>query len=228
MSQPNIFCKNIWIHQQKQLLELFIRALQMLEEAETLPKDEVEITKTLNRCCQTVMFSLSKEGRELVGNLIPEALNVEQYKDIAIPAKQVKKPDFQYVFQDQQAICPNDYQKSLVVECKRLGSFTGSDYFNKKYVIEGICRYIDCDHSYGLSAPCGIMVGYIQNMTLENILVEVNAECAGNHISELSLFDDEHQAGIVSQLSHDFDRSFPIQHFTLHHLWADLGKHYQV
>lgn len=225
MDQPSIFRRNLWDEQQKRLIEFLGLALGRLAEGDPLPKGEEEITRRLATFCEAVNYELAKEGRELFNPPQWEAKDVRQYMDTAIPVNMAKKPDCQYVFYDSQA-SRESFRKSLTIECKRLGRSAGSPQLNQDYVKHGICRFLCATHGYGRSAPCGIMIGYVQNMDLDAVLVEVNAECVRNRISQLVLFAAGWQEGLTSHLEHSFDRAFPITPFTLRHMWADVRMHY--
>lgn len=229
MDQPSIYRKNLWFEQHKRVVHLLTLALALLEDGESLPDEEEEITRRLARCCNEVEYELSRSGPELPGTFHWEEKNWAQYLDASIPVKAVKKPDCQYRFRDQQAPNAESYAKSLPIECKRLGSFPHSSHtrrLNQEYVRDGIWRFLSDDHSYGKHAPLGIMIGYVQNMDLDEILAEVNAECRCREIEELVLGGDGWRPSRATHLHHSFVRSFPISPFALRHIWADLRRHY--
>ena len=230
MDQPSIFRKNLWLEQQERLMDLFALALSLLEQGESLPEGpEPEITRRLAICCHRAEYRMDREGRGISGNLHWETKDLQQYMDLSIPVRETKAPDCQYEFQDQQASDYGNFRKSLTIECKRLGRFHSSHtrQLNQKYVQDGICRFLDEGHSYGRLAPCGIMIGYVQNMRFDEILKEVNAECCTKRITELVLSNEGWQPGFASHLNHRFDRSFPLTPFALRHIWADLRRHYR-
>lgn len=232
LDQPSIFRKDLWAQQQERLMEVLSHALALLVQGEPMPDpDEEEITRRLAICCRKISFRLDKEGRGIAGELHWETKDLAQYMDTGIPVKEVKKPDCQYAFRDQQASRWEDHEKSLTIECKRLGRYPNSPHtrksiLNQDYVKDGIRRFIDESHSYGKTAPHGIMIGYVQNMDLDDILAEVNAECKAHKIPELTLFAQGWQVGLVSHLDHQLIRAFPITSFVLRHMWTDLRAHY--
>lgn len=229
MNQPSIFTRDLWGNQEKRLIDLLVLALVMLDDEGRLPKAEEEITRRLAKCCTAAEFLLAKEGRGINGHLIWDTKDWFQYIDTSIPVGDVKRPDCQYQFRDQQASRSEDYVKALTIECKRLGHFTDSSHtkaLNQKYVLEGIRRFLDPKHSYGKLAASGIMIGYVQNMEFERILADVNGECAKEQITELALSMQRPPTMRTNHLDHRFDRPFLVSPFTLRHIWADLRIHY--
>jgi len=93
---------------------------------------------------------------------------------------------------------------------------------NGNYVTDGVVRFKDVSHGYGMSCASGAMIGYIQSMDSDDILAEVNAACKGNKVPQIALSSTGWVPSGVSLLEHTFNRSFPEKTFTLQHLWADL------
>ena len=121
------------------------------------------------------------------------------------------------------------------IECKRLGSPTSSSWkLNPNYVHYGIIRFIAESHRYGQHAQSGAMIGYLEDMTCDEIHQEVNAEIeiakqtllSPSKISPLLLSQDGWQDKATSCLSHNLERPFPKTPFTLWHFWLDLRNCY--
>ena len=120
------------------------------------------------------------------------------------------------------------------IECKRLGSPISSGKLTLKYVKDGIRRFIDESHRYGQHTQSGAMIGYLEDMTRNEIYQEVNAEIEAvkqallppSKITPLLLSQAGWQDNAASRLSNNLERSFPITPFTLWHFWVDLRNRY--
>jgi hypothetical protein len=65
------------------------------------------------------------------------------------------------------------------------------------------------------------MIGYLQSMQPDEVLIEVNAECQGKSFPDLVLVG-ELKLGATSRFEHAFERPFQMSPFKLHHFWIDL------
>lgn len=89
----------------------------------------------------------------------------------------------------------------------------------------GVRRFITEEHAYAMGEKSSAMVGYIQNMELDSILLEVNAAMSGFPEKMKWIENNKNnyqEGGGVTQLSHILERPFPISPFLLHHFWVDL------
>jgi hypothetical protein len=113
------------------------------------------------------------------------------------------------------------------IECKRLGSSTSPSWeYNKKYVENGIRRFISDSFHYGIDSPSGAMVGYIEDMEFDDILTQVNQAIDQQlKIDNLAKTMDWQEKS-TTHLNHSFERSFEKSPFKLHHLWIDLRDCY--
>ena len=67
------------------------------------------------------------------------------------------------------------------------------------------------------------MIGYWQSMAPDDVLGEVNAECAGKSLPHLGLTTGWGNGG-TTHFEHSFARPFEISPFKLRHFWVDLRK----
>jgi hypothetical protein len=82
---------------------------------------------------------------------------------------------------DHQEPNPSASAKQYVVEYKRLGNSGRSDWMlNENYIDHGVIRFRDIEFGYAKSQPSGAMIGYMQNMTPDSILGEVNTVARRN------------------------------------------------
>jgi hypothetical protein len=147
---------------------------------------------------------------------------IQPKTDTPYSASEQKKPDFSLELNDDL----ND-GVFFHIECKRLGSATsGSWKYNEKYVENGIYRFTTDTFCYGIDSPSGAMVGYIEDMELEDILTQVNKTIDQKlKIDKLAKITDW-QEKLTTHLNHSFERSFEKSPFILHHLWIDLRDCY--
>ena len=209
----------LWATREAKCLSIIERALLMLREAGDLAETEVELNRQL-------YFYLLIASRELYpDDVVPpimEGNNQPDSDDEARARREQKRPDFQWIYLDRYESDPQRSSKQFVVECKRLGKATRSDWvFNVNYSDNGIERFRDPEWAYAKHAPSGAMLGYWQSMEGKEVLREVNENCHRRSIPNLVLVDSWSSKG-VSKFEHDLERPFQISPFKLHHLWIDL------
>jgi hypothetical protein len=221
LAKPKITDKPIWNQYESRIIELFISALKLLrKEVLTNMHVEDEISQRLYICLRRANFELNKQDRGLDNQPFFNT-PIQPYSENVI--LNPPKPDFQCQLNDKYAI--NDEESVLYyhIECKRLGFPTSPSWrLNTNYVVNGICRFIQKKHSYGLNCKSGLMIGYIQNMTYNEIFYEVNLENNNHAIPIMNLFVDNWDSAGLNTLEHQFDREIEITPFTLFHLWVDL------
>jgi hypothetical protein len=153
---------------------------------------------------------------------LAECNNQPDVDDETRSRREQKRPDFQWVFMDNYEPDPSRSSKQFVVECKRLGRSTRSDWIiNSNYVVHGICRFRNATHAYAQRFASGAMVGYWQNMDKDEVLADVNSAAQKESLPELVLRGDLTHIH-VTQFEHKFRRPFEISPFHLYHLWIDL------
>jgi hypothetical protein len=101
-----------------------------------LPRTETELNRKF-------YFCLLSASRELFPNeeLAPvcEYNNQPDPDDGSRAARELKRPDFQWVFLDRYENNPNRSSRQFVIECKRLGTPDRGDWvFNINYTDHGI------------------------------------------------------------------------------------------
>ena len=73
---------------------------------------------------------------------------------------------------------PERSSKQFVVECKRLGRAVRVGWvLNLNYVKHGIERFRNPDWAYAKRSSSGVMIGYWQNMDIDEVFKEVNKNC---------------------------------------------------
>jgi hypothetical protein len=220
---PTIFDKDLWKEQEERLLDLCSRALRKLSECPRLEnEEETEINRQLFFCMQKADRDLVAAGKELDHIPQPEAHNTPDPEDERQAKWEVKRPDFQWQIIDHMASV-HESVRCYAIECKRLGSPSSRQWIlNREYVVSGVCRFSHESHRYGNRCASGAMVGYVQTMSFEEILAEVNQNARKNCVGELTPPNRGWHDKDVSRLKSKIDRTFPISPFTLRHLWVDL------
>ncbi|MEX1231067.1 MAG: hypothetical protein WEB58_12555 [Planctomycetaceae bacterium] len=216
---PRLSSRRFWAERERRCLAILGRALMLLRDMAEVPESEVD----LNRC---LYFCLSTASSELFPNEIiahvSECNNQPDSGDATRAARELKRPDFQWVYRDRYESDPHRSNKQFVVECKRIGKSVRADWvFNLNYVGHGVARFRDSKWGYGAAMPSGAMVGYWQSMAGEQLVKEINDEAQRIHLPALTLIDTWNERS-VTRLEHEFERPIMPSPFRLHHLWIDL------
>jgi hypothetical protein len=246
-NRPSISSLNSWDKHAEKVIDVLVEALLLfyteegvnkLTEEFSIADDWREIEVKLNTA---LFFFLCKANRNLQQkkktgenrglNSFPEyePQNSPNPNDRTIESikRQGKKPDITWGYAD---FTPSDdindsYKgnRKFAIECKRLGTPSSkSNILNKKYITEGIKRFVTDEHCYGENESSGAMVGYIEDMEFDTIFNEVNQNIETQlSIEKLAKLTDWQEKS-TTQLHHSFERPFQISPFKLHHFWIDL------
>jgi hypothetical protein len=218
-SGPSLKSRNFWAKREAKCLVILEQALLSLRKESNLPEAEVELNRRLYFCL--LQASRKLYPSETVAP-VQECNNQSDVDDKARATREQKRPDFQWIYLDKYEPDPNRCSKQFVVECKRLGCPPRTDWvLNANYVNHGVRRFKDEQWAYAKRFPTGAMVGYCQNMELDEILTEVTSEARKHLIPDMTLIG-KWKARAVSQLEHSLDRVFAVSPFKLCHLWVDL------
>lgn len=132
-----------------------------------------------------------------------------------------KIPDFQCGYIDHHQVDPLRSSLSFIIECKKLGHPTKARWvFNKNYIDEGIKRFVDPGYRYGKDVSDGAMAGYIESMTVEELVTEVNSGAAAASLPPLIQCAGDGES--LYEYKHALNRDFPTSPFTLWHLWIEM------
>lgn len=220
---PTIFDKDLWGQREDTLLDLCARSLGKLRDCADLNNEkETEINRKLFWCMAQANRDLASIGKGLDHLPQPEAANLPDPKDERRADWERKIPDFQWQIIDHLAPAL-DSVRSYAIECKRLGSPPRRDWvLNEEYVENGMCRFIHESHRYGNRCRSGAMIGYMQSMSFDSILTEINEHARNRAVGELAPAPRRSRDDAVNRLESLISRSFPISPFNLRHLWVDL------
>ncbi len=243
------YLKDLWQDHQDRVIEAILEGLIILKSEERLTRlnaiitdvkdsrpPEDKINRELFFCLRQANAKLLRKGRGVNSEPQYEPRNQPNEQDITPPSADYKRVDIWWGYFDKLAAHRSSQHgpKYFYIECKRLGSKIPSGSLNQKYVQNGIVRFVSEEHRYGQHTQSGAIVGYLEDMTCEEILRQVNATIEQTQqtplpqikISLLSLSQDGWQDKSTSRLSHHLERSFPKSPFTLWHFWLDLRECY--
>ena len=224
MSQPSILKANLWKNYKQRIFSVIREALIILREKPDLPV--VEHSGHVHNLNRELFFCFREACRRLELNHhlpTPEGQNPPYQGDLQPVPRENKKPDFYWHLIDDQAD-EEHCEKRFVLECKRLGKPSSSSWvFNSNYIKEGVRRFITSPHEYGKGDDASGMIGYVQNMELQDILDEVNASAADNPetVTPLILLSGWQEGG-TSELEHQLERPFPVEIIRMRHFWVDI------
>ncbi len=217
---PSLLSRNLWTKRTTRFLAILERALQLLVHQTQLERAEVDLNRHLRECLLEATAELYP-AEECIPAL--ECNNQPDPDDESRAARELKRPDFQWIFRDRYELDAHRSSMEFVVECKRLGLPLRTDrVLNANYVEHGIWRFIAPEWSYAKRFASAAMVGYWQSMQGDEVLRDVNCAAEKRGVTVLTLNREGWQVRGVSKLQHCFERSFPVSPFSLDHYWVDL------
>lgn len=223
MSRPNLFKIDIWVRHEDLVLEVFQCALLCLEAESKLPEKEDELNRKVYFLALKENRRLLQEGRGRQSPIMYESRNQPTAETPKPLAREWKRPDFKCGFVDSQS----EYPLFLDLECKRLGKpSSGGTVFNKLYTEKGVKRFMAPESGYGEGAASGAMIGYLQTISPDEILKEVNGYAEKVHVSAIDRTEGHWIDRGVTRLNQTLDRKVSPSPFRLRHLWVDLRHRY--
>lgn len=219
--RPSLLSPRLWEHRRVHYCAVFERALLLLRNRVVLPEDEPNLTRELRFTVVTARRELDPEGRFDRPHF--ESQNLADPDSEFVQPHEYKRPDIQWVHDDESASDDRHREKSFVIECKRLGSTTASGWnLNYQYVFNGISRFRSTEWRYGSSMAEGAMIGFVQSMDLALLHAEINQHASEAATPALELATEMFSERGVSRLVHDFTRTFPVSPFRVTHFWLDV------
>jgi hypothetical protein len=213
-SKISFFGKDLWAEFENEVLALTTEALSELKTMKFDNAYENTVNYSLNESLRKIRYE-KRNSNSLTPYPMYEAELIGKEKDEERSKRFGKKPDFQFVFRDNLA----DYEHweiSYCIECKRLGDTT----FSRKYIDDGINRFIDKEWEYGIRAQSGAMIGYIQSSNEKVILSQVNQYNSQKSLNQIKL--NRKQNGISLFKQNIMRKNIEPKEFKLNHLWVDL------
>lgn len=223
MARPRILPALTWPKYEKAVLDVFIEALNRLGQGSILPQGEEPMNLQLYWKCREVHHEQLQAKKSIPFVINFDSTNQPEPDDTSESRRLKKRPDFSCALTDEQAV---DFRKSQIrysLECKRLGTAAGQWIFTENYSEHGMLRFRQTDHAYAKGCASATMIGYVQGMTDDTLIKEVNEHAAARRIPSLSKAATAWAAKTVTQLGQaplvrDFEPT-PVQ---LRHLWLDL------
>ena len=218
---PSLKSRGLWAKREGKFIAILERALMLLQLEDDLPEAECDLNRRLYFCLLTASRELFPKDDIAP---LPECNNQPDPDDEVRSKREQKRPDFQWAYLDRYESDPHRSSKQFVVECKRLGKSTRTDWIlNSNYVEHGILRFQDQQWAYAKRFPRGAMIGYWQSMEAKEVLNAVNNHARKKSLPDLVLMGNWNSKD-VNRLSHTFDRPFDISPFELRHLWIHLRQ----
>ncbi len=232
MSQPRISQLSVWKNHEKRVVEVLVLALSLLQKKTHLTFSDVneeKLNTELYFCLIEANRALHKGDMTKGFDYPPtaEGRNPPDADDRPNSPRKKKIPDFYWGYIDHLESDPRRSARNFYIECKRLGKpLQKNKVLTTLYIEKGVRRFITEEHAYAKGEISSAIVGYVQNMDLETILLEVNAamESYNEPMSPIERNVEGWQNSGISELSHILERPFPISPFRLHHFWVDLRE----
>ena len=225
MSRPNLSTLDTWGRHENLVLEVFQCALVRLESESELPEDESELNRKLYFRAKEENLRLTRSGRGVRSTIIPDSPNLPSDENAGSRTRESKRPDFQCELIDAQA---SEYLV-YALECKRLGRPKPSGWvLNRNYTELGVQRFMDPESGYGEGTASGAMIGYLQTMSPDETLEEVNDYAQRVKVPPIDRTDGHWIDRGVTRLDQTLDRTVPPSPFRLRHLWVDLRRYYMT
>lgn len=206
---------DLWGARVAQCLDVLGAALDKLGARQ--PDEQEDLT---NRALFECLGEATHARMQRPGCLVPaigyEARNTPSPNDSARASREFKRPDFVWAWHDDLDPDPARSRREFIVECKRLAPSTKNWDFLKRYVTDGVLRFVSVTHGYGMGMPSGVMVGYLQTIDADEALAAVNNAAGANGVPFLRVVRLAHAGG---ELDHELHRPFPRSPFLLQHIW---------
>ncbi len=215
--RPQLSSIDFWEDHEQLCKQLLRDALAELTPR-PIDADENDLNRLLYRAIIRVSQKAAQDGNH-IPVVVPEGRNPPAASDQERAEREFKIPDFYWAYIDPHASDPNDASKQFVVECKRLANPIAR--YAREYVRSGIARFINFGHGYGKGMRSGAMVGYLQEVLLDDALAVVHGVAAGDAIVVLAVITRHGENG--GEFHHQVTRPIPVSPFHLTHLWTRIG-----
>lgn len=215
--RPQLSSIDFWNDHEQLCKQLLRDALADLEDG-PVAADENDLNRLLYRAIIRVSQKAEQDG-DHIPVVVPEGKNPPAASDLERAEREFKVPDFYWAYIDPLAPDPNDASKQFVVECKRLTNPIAR--YTREYVRSGIARFINFGHAYGKGMRSGAMVGYLQEVFLDDALARVNGVANGDAIQTLAVTRRHGEKG--AEFGHQVTRPIPVSPFDLTHIWTRIG-----
>lgn len=225
MPKPRLTAAVTWASFEQAVLAVFEDALGQLTLYSRLPRAEEPINLELYWLLRKSHLSLlqAKTKGMMPFTILFDSTSQPEPDDVTRAQRLQKRPDFDCVLMNPQALDHRASQINYYVECKRLGNPVATWVLNDNYTNHGIERFVNAEWEYAKGYRSAAMVGYLESSTGSTVLNEVNTQAAAKGVPSLTLAAGAWVVKGITPLSQTaMKRSFHPSPFTLHHLWVDL------
>jgi hypothetical protein len=216
-ARPRLSSLDLWAWHEDRFVRLLREALAQVA-ADPNGEIEVDLNRSLYRAIIHVSHAAAALGGEPPPVVVPEGRNPPHASDRERAEREFKIPDFYWAYIDDLATDPDSAAKQFVIECKRLTIASKNWVYTEEYVKSGVARFISRGHGYGMGVASGVMVGYVQQLGIDDALREVNTHAASMAVPPLRL--NTRSGDDSAEFDHELTRSFPESPFRLLHLWV--------
>ncbi len=224
MARPHLSLAVKWEKYENAVHAVFLESLRRLAALERLSAAEEPINLELYSIAVVVHHELLNSAKgSLQFTIDPDSTSLPAPGDSARSPRIKKRPDFKCLIVNAQASDPRRSQMAYYLECKRLGTPEDGLVFNQLYSEKGINRFVIEEHEYAKGCDSAAMIGYVQNMTPDEILAEVNTHASARKLPSLARAAGGWANRGVTKLTQDpLNRSCLPDRILLHHFWIDL------
>lgn len=218
MNRPSLYDIDIWAQWESGILIILTEALSQLSNHVKTDYTENDITTEFFKIIRDIKFN---NPQIAFGSIIPQAQNPplnplgEEENKISLR----KRPDLQWIFNDEHASTPEKSQRYYTIECKCLSTSTEE----KHYVEEGIKRFVLDEWGYGRNEKSAVMIGYMKDEDADRHLCQINKHNE-KHIYPLLFMCANENEDVYRCIQRFETREFEPQNFNLHHLWVNISK----
>lgn len=214
---PLLDSLGLWKHYEGIFLELLRQALTELADCPP-EENEDELNRRLYKAIGRASHRIAQDVEGLPGVLLTPR-NPPAADDDERVEREYKEPDLIWPFIDSHAPDPEECSKHFVVECKRLTK--PHSRFAREYVVSGISRFRQASHGYAKGMPSGAMIGYLQQIEVDNAHQRINSHSQSRSIPPLVITEREGESR--AHFEHGFERPFAASPFRLFHIWARVS-----
>ena len=219
-NRPSLYSVNIWAQWERGILQIMTEALSQLYNYVDTNYTENDLTVELYKIILRVRFQNQKIA---FGNIMLQTQNqpLNALGDQESQTRLRKKPDIQWVFNDENASAPENSQRYFTIECKCLLTSTEE----QNYVEKGICRFVLDEWGYGRNEKSGMMVAYMKdkNKDIDKHLCQINKH-NDKYTYPLLIVCPSENDDVCRYIQKFKTREFEPECFNLHHLWVNVNK----
>ena len=218
MNRPNLYSIDIWAQWERGILQIMTEALSQLNDYVDMNYTENEITVELHKLIINVRFN---DRKIAFGNIMLQTQNqpLNALGEQESQPRLRKKPDLQWVFNDENASTPEKSQRYFTIECKCLSTSTEEQH----YVEEGINRFVLDEWGYGRNEKSGMMVAYMKDKDTDKHLYRIN-KLNDKYPYPLLLICSSENEDVCRYIQKFETREFEPMRFNLHHLWVNVSN----